>query len=64
MIQYIQKTPNYNNHHVNAEKQQEQEKEAIVPSPNAVVHPRTVMVKVLRTVNTEENILILQFISY
>lgn len=44
-----------NSHHVNAQRQQEEEEVAVVPPSDAVVHPGTVVVKVLRgrvTVNT------------
>lgn len=37
-----------NAHHVDAQRQQEEEEVAIVPPPDAVVHPWTVMVEVLR----------------
>lgn len=36
-----------NSHHVDAQRQQEEEEVAIVPPSNAVVHPGTVVVKVL-----------------
>lgn len=35
-------------HHVDAQRQQEEEEVAVVPPSNAVVHPGTVMVEVLR----------------
>lgn len=43
-----------NPHHVNAQRQQEEEEVAVVPPSNAVVHPGTVMVKVLRRDEVKE----------
>lgn len=37
-----------NSHHVDGQRQQEEEEVAVVPPSNAVVHPGTVVVKVLR----------------
>lgn len=37
-----------NSHHVDAQRQQEKEEVAVVPPSNAVVHPGTVVVEVLR----------------
>lgn len=37
-----------NSHHVDAQRQQEEEEVAVVPPADAVVHPGTVMVEILR----------------
>lgn len=43
-----------NSHHVNAQRQQEEEEVTVVPPADAVVHPGTVMVEILR--RAEEDI--------
>ncbi len=48
MIQNKQQTSGKHARHVKSQRQQEEEEEAIVASPDAVVHPGTVMVKVLK----------------
>lgn len=45
-----------NSHHVDAQRQQEEEEVAVIPPPDAVVHPGTVVVEVLRTRNTAETV--------
>lgn len=47
VVQDIHEAQGEHANHVNGERQQKQEEVAIVPPPDAVVHPRTVMVKVL-----------------
>lgn len=51
VVQNIQKTPRENGHHVHAKRQQEEEEITVVPSPDAVVHPGAMMVKVLGTIH-------------
>lgn len=47
MIQNVKHAPNKNGDHVNAKKDKEEEKVAIIAASDAIVHPRAVMVKCL-----------------
>lgn len=48
VVEHKNEAEGENSQHVNAQREQEEEEVAIVSSSNAVVDPRTVMVKVLR----------------
>lgn len=48
VVQHINQTKAKYIHDVGGKRQQEEEEMAIIPPTNAVVHPRTVVVKVLR----------------
>lgn len=47
VVQHVYEAKGENSHHVKGKRQQEQKKVAVVSSADAVVHPGTVMVKVL-----------------
>lgn len=47
MVHYIEEAKGEDAHHVNAQRQQEQEEVTVVASANAVVHPGAVVVEVL-----------------
>lgn len=47
VVQDVNEAKGENSHHVKGKRQQKQKKVAVVSSPDAVVHPGTVMVKVL-----------------
>ena len=47
-MQYVHQTEDKNGGHVNRERDEEHEEVAIVASPDAVVHPRAVVVKDLK----------------
>lgn len=47
VVQDIQEAAREDGHHVHAERQEEKEEETVVSSPDAVIHPWAMMVKVL-----------------
>lgn len=52
MPQCVEKATDEDAHYVQREGHKEKEEVAIVPAPNAVIHPWTVVIKLLHTVVT------------
>lgn len=61
VVQDIHEAKGEHSNHVNGERRQKEKEIAVVSSPNAVVHPWTVMVKILRKDSENQSCLIKKY---